>query len=126
MSIPSVGGTEYHPFSVASTSADPRWRNCLLLHCKAYSKWTQKLLEGAQAGTLDQVEARVQGPFHSHSMSDVEIDALRHMIVVVGGVGGPTVLPILKHLALSREQVPNHAGASQAQYSDENSVTFMR
>jgi hypothetical protein len=41
VAIPQLGNLEYHPFSVASTSADPAWRNCMLLHCKAFDRWTQ-------------------------------------------------------------------------------------
>jgi hypothetical protein len=37
---PELGWIEYHPFSVASTSADPLWRNCMLVQSKVYNRWT--------------------------------------------------------------------------------------
>lgn len=39
--VPALGWTEYHPFSVASSSADPRWRHQLLIHSKIYNRWTE-------------------------------------------------------------------------------------
>jgi hypothetical protein len=38
--VPELGWLEYHPFSVASCSLDPLWRNHLLVHAKVYNKWT--------------------------------------------------------------------------------------
>jgi hypothetical protein len=39
--FPELGWIEYHPFSVASCSADPCWRNRMLVHSKVYDRWTQ-------------------------------------------------------------------------------------
>jgi hypothetical protein len=39
--IPKLGLLEYHPFCVASTSADPEWRSSMLLYCKAFNRWTE-------------------------------------------------------------------------------------
>ena len=71
----------------------------------------QRLLEGAQTGRLHKVTARVQGPFGGHNLPAAEMDAPQHMIVFVGGVGAPTVLSILKRLALHRDLNKLHSGA---------------
>jgi hypothetical protein len=42
--VPELGWTEYHPYSVASTSADVRWRHQLLIHTKIFNRWTQVLV----------------------------------------------------------------------------------
>jgi hypothetical protein len=71
----------------------------------------QKLLEKASTGELHKVTARVQGPFGGHNLPVAEMDEAQHMIVFVGGVGAPTVLAILKRLALHRElHHSNHLG----------------
>jgi hypothetical protein len=71
----------------------------------------QKLLEKASTGELHKVTARVQGPFGGHNLPAAEMDEAQHMIVFVGGVGAPTVLAILKRLAMHRElHHSNHLG----------------
>lgn len=70
----------------------------------------QQLLEGATTGRLHKVTARVQGPFGGHDLPVHEMDTPQHMIVFVGGVGAPTVLSILKRLALHREMHHKHSG----------------
>jgi hypothetical protein len=79
----------------------------------------QKLLEGASTGKLHKVTARVQGPFGGHNLSVAEMDEPQHMIVFVGGVGAPTVLSILKRLALHREAhhiIPSGMDVSLSKY----------
>lgn len=76
----------------------------------------QRLLEGAQTGRLHKVTARVQGPFGGHNLPTAEMDAPQHMIVFVGGVGAPTVLSILKRLALHRDLHHLHSGAQFCVY----------
>lgn len=39
--VPELGWCEYHPYSVASCNADPRWANHILLQAKVYDRWTQ-------------------------------------------------------------------------------------
>jgi hypothetical protein len=39
--VPELGWVEYHPYSVASCSADPLWGNHLLVYSKIYDKWTK-------------------------------------------------------------------------------------
>lgn len=39
--FPELGWLEYHPFSVASSTADPLWRDCMLVHTKVYNRWTK-------------------------------------------------------------------------------------
>ena len=50
--VPQLGWAEYHPFSVASCAGTPAFRNHLLLHMKAYDKWTQVLHCCPQAVTV--------------------------------------------------------------------------
>lgn len=73
----------------------------------------QNLLEGAQAGAIHKIRARVQGPFGGHDLSVAEMDTPQHMVVFVGGVGAPTVLSILKRLALHRDKWHSHSGVAR-------------
>ena len=39
--FPDLGAIEYHPFSIASTAADPQWCNRMLVLSKVYDRWTE-------------------------------------------------------------------------------------
>lgn len=65
--------------------------------------YVQKLLTAAKAGGLHgSVTARIQGPFDGHIMPPAEMDNVKAMLVVSGGVGLPAVLAALQRLALHR------------------------
>lgn len=76
----------------------------------------QRLLEGATTGKLHKIRARVQGPFGGHTLPVAEMEAPQHMIVFVGGVGAPTVLSILKRLAIHRDANKQHLGKHMFNY----------
>ena len=74
----------------------------------------QRLLEGAQDGSIHKIRARVQGPFGGHNLPVPEMDEPQHMVVFVGGVGAPTVLSILKRLAIHRDTFHRFSRAPRA------------
>lgn len=39
VSVPTVTGVRDHPFTVASSAADPAWANCMLLQCESKEPW---------------------------------------------------------------------------------------
>jgi hypothetical protein len=55
--VPELGWVEYHPYSVASCSADPYWGHSLLIYIKIYNKWTK-------ARSFHKAVAVCSGPAH--------------------------------------------------------------
>ena len=39
LAMPTVSGASQHPFTVASSAADPAWANSMLLQCKSTDPW---------------------------------------------------------------------------------------
>ena len=70
----------------------------------------QKLLDDSKSGKLPPcMHARVQGPFHSAAVSDIVLQSSQRLLVASGGIGLATVLPMLKRMALMRDEEESQA-----------------